>query len=342
MVVDVHTHILPASIYEAARSGTPWHGIDFALNPEGKLTWDIEGRAFTLPWEDPGQTLKSRIETMDEQGVDVHLLSLSPTLWHWYRMPLDVVRPLARDVNESLALTVEEHPTRFQALAFLPLQDGRAAAEELEFTVTELGLVGAAVGTNAGGLDWDAPELYPVLETAAGLGAMLFIHPANGRFPREARYHLRNIVGNPLETTMAVASLVFGGVFDRLPDLRVAVAHGGGYACMGLGRMDHARGARKECQDIAGLPSDYARRIYWDSLTHSHGALRFLLDTVGSGQVVLGTDYPADMSQEDPVRWLRSADVLNDAEQDAILGGNVRALFGPRGARVRDGTAGVP
>jgi aminocarboxymuconate-semialdehyde decarboxylase len=160
---------------------------------------------------------------------------------------------------------------------------------------------------------------------------MVFFHPIEPRFsPRRYGYHLPNLIGNPLETTVATAALIFGGVIERLPDLKVVLAHGGGNVCMGIGRFDHGRHARVECQQIAGMPSDYARTLYYDTVTHSHLVLRFLLDTMGASQVLLGTDYPADMSQANPVDWLEAAESVSDAERGAILRDNPQRILGAR------------
>jgi aminocarboxymuconate-semialdehyde decarboxylase len=160
---------------------------------------------------------------------------------------------------------------------------------------------------------------------------VFFIHPASDvRFPPEDRYWFRNIIGIPLEETISLAALIFSGVFDKHPDLKVCMAHGGGFACFGLGRFDHAHKVRPECQHLPKRPSDYATNVYFDSLTHSYPKLRYLLDEIGGTKIVLGTDYPADMGQTEPVEWIRGAGNLTTDERHAVLGGNVGALLGDR------------
>ena len=236
---------------------------------------------------------------------------------------------MARMVNDETAAIVAEHPDRFAGLAFLPLQDADASVRELERGMRELGLIGAAVSTHVDGEDWDSERLFPVLQAANDLGALVFVHPASvrarGILPN---YHLVNMIGNPLETTIAIGSIVFGGVLDRLDSLRLVFAHGGGYAAFAAGRFDHGATVRPESKGTLLPPADYLRRLYFDDLTHSALALRYLVDLVGIDQVVLGSDFPADMGYVDPVGWLETAPLLDAAEKAQILGGNLERLLG--------------
>jgi aminocarboxymuconate-semialdehyde decarboxylase len=328
-IVDVHAHVVPDVIYDAARRHDPWFGLEVAAD-DGHLSWAVGPERWSMPWDDAWRDPAVRVANMNREGVDVQLISLNPAMFSYALSAADAPR-MAAAVNDGIAEIAASAPERFRGLAHLPLQSPAAAVAELERAVDELGMVGAGIGTNVAGLNFDAPDLYPVFEAAAGLGAFVFIHPSNDRFPpRSHPYYLQNIVGHPVETTVAMASLIFGGVFERLEGLRVCFAHGGGYGCMGIGRFDHARRVRKECQEISGLPSDFRGQMFVDSLTHSRGGLRFLLDQAGPGQVVLGTDYPADMGQFDPVAWLGAAPTITDAERTAILSGNVRGLLGSR------------
>lgn len=327
-VIDVHAHFIPAGAVEAARRGVRWHGVPAAMTPDGKVQFERHGRRVTLPWADPGASIDHRLSFMTEHGIDVQVLSFSP-LMYWYDIDAPQAVAIAQEVNDTLAGIVNDRPTRFQGLAHLPLQNPDAAVAELHRAVATLGLAGAAVGTHVAGTDWDAPLLQPVLEAAAELEVLVFLHPAAARFPPEgSSYHLRNVIGNPLETTVAVASMIYGGVLDRLPELTLCLAHGGGYTPAGSGRFDHARRMRAECQGAPALPSEYLARLYYDSLTHSREYLRFLIDQVGRDRVLLGTDHPADMEQADPVAWIEQADHLDPADRDAVLGGNALRLLG--------------
>jgi len=258
----------------AAASGTAWHGISIERSANGSLEGRGPHGAFDLPgWSGSGETIEDRVRRMDELRVSHHVLSVTPSLFRYELDPL-VASAMAADMNDDLADIARSMPARFSAFAHLPLQDRDAAMRELERTVAQPGMVGVSAGTHVNGADWDAPELYPVLEAIESSGKILFLHPANRRpDPRMQRYHLKNLIGNPLETTFAVASFIFGGVMDRLPGLKVCFAHGGGFATLGIGRFDHGHRVRPEAS--AGgteLPSDYLRRLYFDSITHSRNA----------------------------------------------------------------------
>jgi aminocarboxymuconate-semialdehyde decarboxylase len=272
---------------------------------------------------------------MDRTAVDIQILSLTPTLWRHEVDPADGIA-MARDVNDETAAMVAAHPDRFAGYAFLPLQDAGAAVRELERAVRGLGLVGASVATNVMGEDWDSARLFPVLEAAHELDALLFVHPTAVR-PRKVlhRYHLGNLIGNPWETTVAIGSIVFGGVLDRLPGLKLCFAHGGGYAAFAVGRFDHGYRVRPESHAVAEhLPSDYLRLLLYDSLTHSERALRHIADLVGVDRIVLGSDFPADMGYQDPVGWLRGLTSFTRAEKEQIEQENISRLLGLSGARV--------
>ncbi len=334
MRVDAHVHYVPASVIAAIEAGTEWHGIAFGLNERGQPVSRIPGsespQGGVLPWRNFRQTIDERLGVMDELRVDVQVLSLTPTLWR-YELDVDDATDLARDVNDETGSIIERHPTRFAGFAALPLQDPGRAVKELERAVRECGLVGAGIGTHVNGEDWDSERLFPVLEAAAALDALLFVHPTVVR-PRAVldRYHLANLIGNPFETTRAIASLIFGGVLDRLPNLRICFAHAGGYAAFAAGRFDHGARVRPECRTTRQLPSAYLPHLYYDSISHSHSALRYLVDEVGADHVVLGSDYPADMGTPDPVASVEGNPLLSDSEKASILGANLEALLGRR------------
>ena len=327
-VIDVHSHIVPTRLADAAQKGGLRYGIEFGRDTNGKITSSVGGKKpFALPWPTPLQTAAERVASMDAIGVDVHMLSLSPAM-HWYNTPAADARHLAVETNDDIADVVAEYPDRFRGLAFLPLQDPKAAVDELERCVRDKGFDGAIIGTNIDGLDWDAPELFPILQAADDLGALMFVHPARGRAASFLpNYHLKNLIGNPLETTVAMASLIFGGVIDRLPDLKLCFAHGGGYGCLGIARMDHGYKHRSECDGIAQLPSDYLPGLYFDSLTHGHRTLDQIIDLAGIDQVVLGSDYPADMGEPRPVDFIRAHPTMSEADQWKILSENLTELL---------------
>lgn len=327
-VIDVHTHVVTRHLAEVGESGGRRHGIDFGRDERGHITSSTGGPAMPLPWPTPLQTAEERIASMDDLGVDVHVLSLTPTM-HWYGLSAADGTSLAVESNDDLAEMVAGHPDRFRGLAFLPLQDPAASVRELERCVRTLGFAGALVGTHVNGRDWDAPDLFPVLEAARDLGALLFFHPTRGRAnPFLGDYHLRNLVGNPMETAIAFSHLVFGGVLDRLlPAAKLCFAHGGGYGCFGVDRLDHGAKARPECGEMERLPSDYLRSVHVDSLVHGHRTLDVVVDRVGANRIVLGSDYPADMGESDPVGFVRTHPGLSDEQRRMILSDNAARLL---------------
>ncbi len=328
-IIDVHSHIVPPRLAAAAQHGGRHYGLEFGRDEQGKVTSRSgDGPAFALPWPTPLETPADRIESMDAMGVDVQLLSLSPSM-HWYNVSPEDGLALAVDTNDDIAAIVAGDPDRYRGLAFLPLQDAEAAIGELERCMRDLGFAGTLVGTNVNGVDWDAPDLYPVLEAARDLDALVFVHPARGRGnPFLTRYHLKNLIGNPMETSVALASLIFGGVLDRLGEAKLCFAHGGGYGCLGIARMDHGQRVRAEAQGISRLPSDYLKGLYFDSLVHGHHALDHIIGLAGIDRIVLGSDYPADMGEPDPVGFIRSHPTLSEEAQWKILSENLTGLLG--------------
>lgn len=329
-VIDVHAHAFPRTALAAGLAGREWHGQRVEIADTGRITLtggsgpEVRMDSSTF-YREP---VEARLAVMDRWGVDVQVLSVSPVLFGYGRDPA-VATDVSRDVNDDLAATVAEHPDRFAALGTLPLQDPEAAVRELERCVDRLGLVGACVGTHVNGTNWDDDSLSGIFEAAESLGALLFVHPADVRIKHAVeRYHLRNTIGNPLETTIAIGSIVYGGVLERFEDVKLCFAHGGGYACWGAARLDHGHRVRAEARVLTDtLPSDHLARLSFDSLTHSLPNLERLVETVGASQVVLGTDFPADMGQVDPVAWLTEGGTRDDETTRAILGANAERLI---------------
>ena len=296
----------------------------------GALVGEAGGVPFDLPdWTAKIETVESRLAELDAMRLDAQVLSIAPRFQRYGADPVASVA-LARDMNDDLVAWISAAPKRLRGLIHLPLQDPSAAVAELERMAGRPGIIGAAVGTNVKGAGWDSPELFPVLEAAEQLGLFIFFHPANRpKDDRMRRYHLKNLVGNPLETTLAIAALIFSGVLDRLPTIKLCFAHAGGFAVLGVGRFDYGYQVRDDTRETAAaLPSDYLKRLYFDSITFSERGLRHVVDVVGASQVLLGSDHPADMGTTDPVGFIESCASLNEQEKRAILGGNLEGLIG--------------
>jgi aminocarboxymuconate-semialdehyde decarboxylase len=316
-VIDVHTHFIPRFVMEDAASGGGVFGV---REEDGRL---VHPQGFRYPvtpdFYEPGAML----DRMDETGVDVSILSSSPTLF-FYDEPADEAVALAQRGNDALAKLVRDH-ARLSGMATLPLQAPAAAASELERAVLELGLVGAQIGTNCGPRQLDAPELEPVLEAADRLGAPLMLHPYYvGPKPGLEDFYLTNSLGNPLDTCVAAVRLIHSGALDRFPALRLVLVHGGGFLPYQVGRFDHAFAVRPEPKvRLARRPSEYLRRLWMDTITHSDAALAFLAALVGEGRLVVGSDLPFDMGDRRPIDRLPRAGVDPHA-----VGRTAAELFG--------------
>jgi aminocarboxymuconate-semialdehyde decarboxylase len=266
--------------------------------------WLVHPEGFRYPVHPQFVEVDAKLAQMDELGIDVSVLSSSPTLF-FYDAPADEAAELARRSNDVLASLVAE-TGRLYGLATLPLQAPEAAGEELERSVKALGLLGAHIGTNCGPTPIDDPALEPVLAAADRLGAPLVLHPYYvGAKPGLEDYYLTNSIGNPLDTCVAAARLMQSGAFDRHPDLRIVLVHGGGFLPYQLGRLDHAFLVRPEAKVATKRPpSSYLDRFWFDTITHSDASLAFLLSLVGPERVVLGTDLPFDMADARPLERL--------------------------------------
>ena len=275
-------------------------------------------------------TPEQRIDDMDSLGVDIQVVSTSSAFYK-YELDPAITLAIARDCNDEVHQLTLDHPDRFKGFATLPMQDTRAAIAELDRAVNQLGMVGAMIDDKVNEKTYDEPEFLPFWQAAEQMGALIFIHQGDPTVveSRTERYHLPNTIGNLVDRAITFASFTYGGVMDQCPDLKVCLAHGGGYTCFGIGRMDRGWQVRSEARaNISSPPSAYLRRFYYDCLTHSEPALRLLIDSVGADRVVLGTDWPANMRIDWPVSWVLGLSSLTQEEKEAILWKNLERLLG--------------
>ncbi|MGH3666271.1 MAG: amidohydrolase family protein [Egibacteraceae bacterium] len=329
MTYDVHAHCIPAGVVAALEREGGRYGIEIRAR-DGTRVARVAGGSALGPVREDLVDVPARLETMDRTGVDVQLLSGWIGLTGYTLSPEAGAR-YARMFNEALAETVSEHPERFLGLCYVPLQAPERAAGELRRAVEQLGMVGTEIATTVDGSDLDDESLEPFWAAAADLRCLVLIHPDQtlpGR--RNPRHFLNNTVGNAAETTIAVGHLICGGVLERYPDLRICLVHGGGYLPYQAGRLDHGYDAVPGLvgRHLTRPPSDYLRRLFFDTVTHSPAVLRFLVDFAGADHVVLGSDYPFEMGDPDPVRTVRGLPGLSEDQRQAILDGNVRRLLG--------------
>jgi aminocarboxymuconate-semialdehyde decarboxylase len=327
--IDIHAHLVPRSLWQAADARREWYG--FRHEPgDGVGTMVGDGKRTHFASPKVRFTPEERLKDMDAQGVDVQVISIH-TPFFGYHLDAAQGRQLARDVNDEIAAMARQWPQRFAGLATLPVQDVKAAIAELERAVTVLGLKGAELDTTVNGENWDEPKFLPLFKAAEAMGAVLFFHPQpqhNFMMQRTTRYGLANSLGVIVEDAIVVAILIFGGVLDACPDLKVCIAHGGGPACFAMGRLDRGWQSRPEArQHIRQPPSAYQRRLYYDCVTGSEAALRFLLDQVGADRVVLGSDWPFVPWDPSPVAWVQSLKTVTQDEKEKILWRNLESLL---------------
>jgi aminocarboxymuconate-semialdehyde decarboxylase len=307
--IDVHTHILPKDIpdFKGKYGYGGFTGLKHQacghkahmVRDDGKFFREIESNC----WDG-----KVRLAECDDLGVQTQVLSTVPVMFSYWTKG-DDGNDLSHFLNDHLAGVVATDPKRFIGLGTLPMQSPKHAVRELERCVKELGFSGVQIGTHVNDWNLSDPELFPVFETAEKLGAAIFVHPWDmmGEAKMQ-KYWLPWLVGMPAEVSLAICSMIFGGVFERLPKLRIAFAHGGGSFPSTLGRIEHGFQARPDLCAIDNKinPREYIGRFYVDSLVHDSKMLRYLLDLFGEDKIVLGSDYPFPLGEAKPGAMIES------------------------------------
>ena len=327
LTVDIHCHVqIPAAALCASPHQTP--------DPRASLY--TEATRVLNRQQDQDRTpnledLALRMRDFDAMGLDAQVISPAPGQCY-YNVPAEIGIAATRLVNEGMAAIVAKMPARIPAaMGSVPMQaGGEAAAAELEYAMTALGLKGVEILTHVGDRELSDPDFEPFWAKAEALGAVIFIHPAGFTEPRRfGRFYFSNVIGNPLDTTMALHHLIFDGVLQRYPNLKIIAAHGGGYLPAYSGRIDHAWGARSDAHgNLPMPPTYYLKKIYLDTIVFTPHQLAALVDLFGTEKILLGTDYPYDMGEYDPIGHIASVPTLSDADRAAIAGGNARTLFG--------------
>jgi aminocarboxymuconate-semialdehyde decarboxylase len=272
-----------------------------------------------------------RLEQMDQQGIDVQAVSLHVGQYHHWA-DRDLAKQIVSIQNDKIAELCAQHPDRFVGLGAVALQHPDLAVQQMKHAVSELDMRGFMITGSIEGEELSSTRFHPFWAAAEELGTVIFIHPRN--FPAaqsrlDGNGRLDNVIGNPLETTVALSHLIFEGTLDKYPGVKICAAHGGGYLPSYIGRSDHcAEHAQQFCEPVGKLPSEYLNTLYFDSLIYTTENLRHLINTVGASQVVIGTDFPFGMGVEDAVDHVLSVSDLSPAEQEAILGGTAAKLLG--------------
>ncbi|MFG3013956.1 amidohydrolase family protein [Streptomyces cinerochromogenes] len=324
--VDVHAHLLLPGV-EALVAGLPGLAEAQALDARrnGPAALAVSGpmvRERVPRLTDPAV----RLAAMDAQGIDVQLVSPSPSHYHYWADE-ETAEKVYRLANEATADHCSAAPDRLRGLGLVPLQHAGHTARALDHALAQ-GLLGVEISSHAPGRDLSDPAYEPFWTRAEETGAIVFMHPFGCTLDeRLDQWYLSNTVGQPVENAVALSHLIFSGVLDRHPGLKLIAAHGGGYLPTHIGRSDHAWSTRSDAgAACAHPPSSYLKRLYFDSLVHDPHVLRELVRAAGAERVLLGSDFPFDMGTEDPVGALRAAG-LPDADFHAVRGGNASALL---------------
>ena len=323
-VIDIHNHVTPRRFVDAIEREGSWHTL-------GSDVGELHIPKFSI-------APKDRIAEMDAMGVDIHCLTVNTGFFR-YDLDAEVARAIADECNEELADMMRTHPDRFTGLASVPMQDVPAAIEVMTRAMNDQGFRGITIGDHVNGVTLDDPRFAPFWKAVEELGAVVFFHQCSSTVveSRTTRYGLPNVIGNLVDRAITFGTLVYGGVIDRFPDLKLCLGHAGGYTAFGIARMDKGwqAGAMENMPEfddartfLERAPSEYVRRFWYDSCTYTESTLRYLLDMVGSDRVVLGTDYPAPMMEPDPVPWIQAMDGLTSEEKNAVLSENPARLLG--------------
>ncbi len=327
--IDIHTHIMPENMPRFAEK----FGYGGFIHLEhhkpccAKMMMDDK---FFREVEANCWSGEARVSDCDHHHVDVQVLSTIPVLFSYWAKPKDALE-VSMFLNDHIAGVVNDFPKRFVGLGTIPMQDPDLAIKEMERCINDLGLAGVEIGTHVNDWNLDNEKLFPVFEAAQDLGASIFVHPWDmmGKSKME-KYWLPWLVGMPAETSLAICSLIFGGVMERLPDLKLAFAHGGGSFPATISRIEHGFNVRPDLCAIDNQrnPKEYLGKFYLDSLTHDPVMLQYLIDLVGVDKIALGTDYPFPLGELEPGRLIESMDTLTPYQKEMLLSGSALNWLG--------------
>ena len=324
--LDIHCHVRcekAAALVEGNEAVSRWF-LETAADPRSQ---DIN-RQNGVRTRVQGMSAEQRIADMDHMGIDIQAISPAPRQTYYGADP-ELGLAAARAVNDFIAEICGRWPERFTGLGTVPLQAPDLALAELDRLHKSLGFRGIEIMTHVAGEDLSAERFRKIFARCEELGLLVFMHPDGFTEPRRFLDHyFANVIGNPLDTTVAVHHLIFGGVLEAYPNLKLVLAHGGGYLPAYSGRIDHAAAARPDCcEHLKRMPTEYLKRLYFDSLVYTRHQLEYLVQQYGADHVLVGTDYPADMGEIDPVGFIEGAAGLSEPEKAAILGGNAARLL---------------
>lgn len=329
MKIDVHTHILPEN----------WPDLNKKYNTHGFATIEhhkpccakmmIGDKVFREITENSWSSSK-RIAECDEHNVSMQVISTVPVMFNYWAKPVETY-DLSRFLNDHIAGVVRDNPSRFIGLGTLPMQDTGLSVKELERCMKELGLAGIEIGTHIHGKNLDDPDVCEIFHACEEMNAAVFVHPwdmlGKDRMPE---YWLPWLVGMPAETSLAICSMIFGGVFEKYKNLKVCFAHGGGSFPFSIGRIEHGFHVRPDLVQTRNKvnPRNYLGKFYLDSLVHDEMAMKFLIDLIGEDCIVMGSDYPFPLGEHVPGKLIESMAEFNNTVKEKLLWKNAAEFLG--------------
>lgn len=326
MQIDIHSHVIPERVITAIAADP--RRFQARIVGEGSVRKVVHDQGYVYPLFDEFRQVEAKLEAMDRKGIDISVISPAPPMFYYWA-DADLALEMAKLVNDGVADMVADQPQRLRGMATVPMQHPDAAVAELERTVRKYGFKAVEVGTSIEGAQLAEERFRPLLRRAAELGVFVFAHPYYvGAKSGLENYYLTNLIGNPLDTTVMLANLMFSGRLDELRDLRIVLAHGGGFAPYQIGRLVHGHAVRAETHGISkSSPKDLLQRIYFDSLVFEPQALRYLIDLVGADQVCIGTDAPFDMADDNPRATLDAVPRMTSMERHCVCCGTALKLL---------------
>jgi aminocarboxymuconate-semialdehyde decarboxylase len=327
--IDIHTHVEFAGTFDILKKRYKEDEIfdKFVVSATGRRSAELN-RGIVAGIRDALRDPEKKIRDMDEKKIGLYVLSSTPFAF-FYEVEDDLAVELAKFQNDQLSEMVKKYPDRFSAMATLPLQVPNEAVKELERAVKKLGLRGVEIGSHVGNRELGDETFWPIYKTLERLNVPIFIHPHHvAGMERLEDFYLTNLIGNPLDTTIAAARLIFSGVLEKYPGLKIILAHGGGQFPYIVGRMEHGYQVRPECKEkVHQSPMAFFKNFYFDIITHNPDALRYLIRIAGSDHVLLGSDYPYDMGDPNPVQTVSELSGIKAGDRQKILRENAIALF---------------